>query len=890
MTKILILSYYYPPSNFVGAARVFSFAKQLPKLGYYPIIVTRNWNTNQTNTYDKVHDNSYKHKVHENYEEHFMPYHRSYRDRLFESSSVFSLWLRRLLTFFELVLSSFILRILPYANLYTQARKLLSEQKDIEVLIISGSPFESFHFGHLLKKEFPLLHWIPDYRDEWTAFRRYPSKGIFDQLIFSFNTYLERKYTSNSSLFISVSNHWVDRIASHIQKPGLTVMNGIEAKEEIELDHIVRDPNVLRIAYSGSIYQNQNFEPLAALLAKLNAEYKNKLVVKMDFYGVSLDAPFIQDVKTLFLRERIDVELHQRIPQEELNKLLLQCDLLYVSKYGVFNSLMPVKIFDYYNLGIPVLHYPSDNGDIEKFILTTNIGIRGSDEQEVYASLVEIIENKLSDRDIRNKDRYKKLKDPFYTREHQVSVLVNELNQITKTFAVDTHIQKNDDLRKVLILAYDFPPFVSVGGLRPFNWYKHFKEFGIYPIVITRQWDNKYGNSLDYISKSRYEFTICEISDQGVIYRTSYEPNLANKMAQVFGEFKYVFLRRFITLLFEILQFVLPVGSKLNLYREANHFLKNNKVDLILATGEPFVMFHYANKLSEEFNIPWAADYRDPWAIGTINHIPFFLNFWYKFHENRLIKKMKMAITVSEFMKKKIQDFSSNALPVHVVSNGFDGDLIDSIDFTSQKNDCLVFSYAGWIYSYHPYSILFGVLAEFKQEFPNYKFRFNFYGINLQEEIEALLAQKFPSLLDSFHFSPKLPNANLLTKLSKSDVLVLFNEYAFMGTKIYDYMGVNRFILHLFSDDKDAMDLKKKFFPMDDEGLFSNKLQEEVILYTKTGKSIKDQIELKKELKVLFEKFNNEGNISLNSEHRELYSRRSQTKKLAEIVINSDIL
>ena len=42
-------------------------------------------------------------------------------------------------------------------------------------------------------------------------------------------------------------------------------------------------------------------------------------------------------------------------------------------------------------------------------------------------------------------------------------------------------------MKKVLILAYDFPPYVSAGGLRPYNWYLYLKEFGVEPVVITRQ-------------------------------------------------------------------------------------------------------------------------------------------------------------------------------------------------------------------------------------------------------------------------------------------------------------------------------------------------------------------------------------------------------------------
>ncbi len=34
-------------------------------------------------------------------------------------------------------------------------------------------------------------------------------------------------------------------------------------------------------------------------------------------------------------------------------------------------------------------------------------------------------------------------------------------------------------MKRLLILAYDFPPYVSVGGLRPYAWYKYLKEFGV---------------------------------------------------------------------------------------------------------------------------------------------------------------------------------------------------------------------------------------------------------------------------------------------------------------------------------------------------------------------------------------------------------------------------
>ena len=49
--------------------------------------------------------------------------------------------------------------------------------------------------------------------------------------------------------------------------------------------------------------------------------------------------------------------------------------------------------------------------------------------------------------------------------------------------------------------------------------------------------------------------------------------------------------------------------------KAAEDYLATNKIDCILATGDPFVLFHYAKKaLRKKHNVPWIADYRDPWS------------------------------------------------------------------------------------------------------------------------------------------------------------------------------------------------------------------------------------------------------------------------------------
>jgi len=117
-------------------------------------------------------------------------------------------------------------------------------------------------------------------------------------------------------------------------------------------------------------------------------------------------------------------------------------------------------------------------------------------------------------------------------------------------------------MKKTLILAYDFPPYVSVGGLRPASWAKYLYEFDVFPIVVTRQWGNKYGNFLDYIATSESQEIIIENTDTATIIRTPYKPNLANQILLKHGDKKYKYLRKSVTAFYEIFQWIFNIGPK----------------------------------------------------------------------------------------------------------------------------------------------------------------------------------------------------------------------------------------------------------------------------------------------------------------------------------------
>ena len=209
-------------------------------------------------------------------------------------------------------------------------------------------------------------------------------------------------------------------------------------------------------------------------------------------------------------------------------------------------------------------------------------------------------------------------------------------------------------MKKLLILAYDFPPYVSVGGLRPWSWYKYLHRFGIYPVVITRQWSNQYGNHLDYIAPGTSDKDEIEQTPEGVIIRSPYKPNLANRILLKYGQGRFAIVRQLVTAWYEVAQYFFSVGPKSGIYRTARNYLKNNKVDAIIASGDPFILFRYAHLLSREFGIPYIADYRDAWCQVKKSGMHGLLYYLFPMLERRFVSNAAAVTTVSEYIKSLI--------------------------------------------------------------------------------------------------------------------------------------------------------------------------------------------------------------------------------------------
>ena len=437
-------------------------------------------------------------------------------------------------------------------------------------------------------------------------------------------------------------------------------------------------------------------------------------------------------------------------------------------------------------------------------------------------------------------------------------------------------------MKKVLILAYDFPPYVSVGGLRPYSWYKYLHEFGLYPVVVTRQWGNKYGNHLDYVAAGESDECIVEETEHGTIIRSPYKPNLSNRLLLKYGENRFKIIRKIITAFYEFAQWFFFIGPKVGLYKGAEEYLKKNKVDCIIATGEPFVLFRYASKLSQKYNLPWLADYRDPWSQNRERSSDFFSKKRNYYFEKKILNSVTCITTVSEYFMSQIKENIKDK-PYEILTNGFS--LPVNFSEVSYKPDSkfLSISFVGTIYQWHPWKQFLNVINKIKKD-KDLDIGITFYGINNQNEIEKYVQEFCLEIKRNMFFVKKMDNEKLMIELKKHHLLLLFNYYTFVGTKIYDYLAIRRRILLCFINDLEANLLRDSYFPLEINSEINQNLQEDIIKETNSGYSISNQEHLYDMLIKLQNELVLEGELLCNSVGVEKFSRRSQVEKMSKLL------
>jgi glycosyltransferase involved in cell wall biosynthesis/peptidoglycan/xylan/chitin deacetylase (PgdA/CDA1 family) len=385
MKKVLIISYFYLPGNFAGSYRVASWVKYLNEFGYYPIVVTRHWNEGQTGFTDisdrkNIHiEKSGKSEIH------YLPYKGNLRDKLLRKSRNRFSSLRRLLSIGEILLQNFTIRVIPFNNLYYYSKKYLANNPDVNVVVISARPFILFHFGYLLKKHFPYLNWIADYRDPWNTHEYFNT--VQNKQIRAIESRSEKKWISRSSIITSCSELWCNQLSEYTGIRARAIYNGYDAQEWQCLDkkNTQKNSSEFTLLYNGTLYQMQNIDNIFDGIINLIKNGKDQ--IRICLVGMANDTDQVARIHQKIKGYELHFQLTARVSQKEIIQKMHDADLFLMFGYGILKGCYPVKLFEYLAGGKPILMSPSDHDVIEEVIKECQAGFVSDNADEVFKYL-----------------------------------------------------------------------------------------------------------------------------------------------------------------------------------------------------------------------------------------------------------------------------------------------------------------------------------------------------------------------------------------------------------------------------------------------------------------------------------------------------------------------
>lgn len=254
--------------------------------------------------------------------------------------------------------------------------------------------------------------------------------------------------------------------------------------------------------------------------------------------------------------------------------------------------------------------------------------------------------------------------------------------------------------RRVLIISYYFPPSGGSGVQRSLKFVKYLRSYGWEPVVLTV--DPAYAAYPDLD-----EAMLAEVPEAIDCFRTkSWDPY------RLFGRLKGQTKSESVSVGFlsdrppsvvdKAARWIranlfLPdarVGWNRYAKKEAALLLEEGEIDVVLTTGPPHSTHLIGQWLRRRYNIPWVADFRDPWMeIDFIDKLPMLKTVRSRNHdmEQAVMDEADRLITISPSMQCAFQ--KKTQTPCIPVLNGFDEADFDAAE--SLKEDAFVISHIG---------------------------------------------------------------------------------------------------------------------------------------------------------------------------------------------------
>jgi len=383
-------------------------------------------------------------------------------------------------------------------------------------------------------------------------------------------------------------------------------------------------------------------------------------------------------------------------------------------------------------------------------------------------------------------------------------------------------------MKKVLIIAYHFPPLGGGGVQRTLKFVKYLPSFGWQAVVLTTKnpdFDHSDENLLDDLPAE----TIIERTFSLNLWRhyrvkrygrqSIYETSKNNKKDAAFTLNPFWLSWRIIKW---IINNFLFVPDEYNgwfpfAFYGGLRIIRREHINLIYATGNPWTSFVIARCLSAICKIPFVIDFRDPWVLSPYSTTKERKALKHKIARNIerwCVLKASHVINVNEVITKIFKKYYKNVDKGKfiTITQGSDRDDFNMVKL--KKNNKFVISHVGTFYRHRTPERLLEALNHLFNSYPELrkKIKIKFIGITGSFADESI---RNNHLEDTVELVPYCSHKESIEEMCNSDLLVLIQANikglkAETSTgKLFEYLASGREIIALVSKRNEAIQILK---------------------------------------------------------------------------------
>jgi hypothetical protein len=375
--KVLIITYYWPPSGGSAVIRWVKFVKYLRQFNYEPVVYC------PLNPQYPVIDNSFARDIPEDI--------IILKKKIWEPYRLFKWFTGRgktenLLTGFtsETRKSKFKDDISNWirSNIFIpDARKFWIKpsvrflsgylsKNPVEAVISTGPPHSMHLIGLGLKKRLN-IKWIADFRDPWTSIDFYKAL-LLSNWADKKHHILEKEVLSQADLIIVVSETMKQEFAGSTSQSIIVIPNGFD--EDITKDDRIETDRKFSLVYTGIMNQAREPKKLWSVLTELiNENKKFAEDLELLFIG-NIDYSIIDNITALRLDRffrKIDFMAHDQVMQYQKKARIL---LLPLNDAPNARGIVTGKIFEYLAARRPIIAIGPVDGDAAAILNETRSG------------------------------------------------------------------------------------------------------------------------------------------------------------------------------------------------------------------------------------------------------------------------------------------------------------------------------------------------------------------------------------------------------------------------------------------------------------------------------------------------------------------------------------